>query len=128
MAIGLNASNNQYYKMKKKLKISTLIFGIVVAVIAFANSRSYADISKYNESADTSELIKMDLEMLDVLEKILDNNNVNLHQDKSTKIYNSKSQLVYETNDKDDAHLKILLRRSDLVLQTDTSSYYLLGD
>lgn len=128
MAIGLNASNNQYYKMKKKLKISTLIFGIVVAVIAFTNSRLYADISKYNESADTSELIKMDLEMLDVLEKILDNNNVNLHQDKSTKIYNSKSQLVYETNDKDDAHLKILLRRSDLVLQTDTSSYYLLGD
>jgi hypothetical protein len=36
--------------------------------------------------------------------------------------------LIYETLDKDDEHLMILLRRSDLVLQTDTSSYYLLGD
>lgn len=128
MAIGLNASNNQYYKMKKKIKISMLIFGIVVAVIAFTNSRSYADSSEYTESTESTESTKMDLEMLDVLEKILDDNNMNLHQDKNTKIYNSKSQLVYETNDKDDEHLRILLRRSDLVLQTDTSSYYLLGD
>lgn len=131
MAIGLKASNNQYCKMKKKLKISTLIFGIVIAVIAFSNSRSYADTSektKSTESTESTELTTLDLEILDVLEKILDKKDVNLNQDKNTKIYNSKSQLVYETCDKDDAHLRILLRRSNLVLQTDTSSYYLLGE
>lgn len=125
MAIGLKGSNNQDCKMKKKFKISTLIFGIVVAVIAFSNSRSYANTS---ESTESTELKSLDIEMLDVLEKILDDKNVNLHQEKNTKIYNLKSQLVYETKDINDEHLKILLRRSNLVLQTDTSSYYLLGD
>jgi hypothetical protein len=111
--------------MKKKLRISTLILGIVIAVIASSNSRSFANTS---ESTESTELKTLDLEMLDVLEKILDEKDTNLPQDKSTKIYNSKSQLIYETLDKDDEHLMILLRRSDLVLQTDTSSYYLLGD
>lgn len=128
MAIGLNASNNQDYKMKKKLKISTLIFGIVVAIIAISNSNSYADTFETIEPAELKTLDTEMLEGLEVLEKLLDKKYTDIHQDRSLKIYNYKSQLVYETNDKNDDHLKNLLRRSDLVLHTDTSSYYLLGD
>lgn len=111
--------------MKKKFKISTLIFGIVVAVLAFSNSKSYADTF---EKVEYTEVETLDIEMAEVIEMILDEKNTVIPQDKSLKIYNFKSQLVYETNDKSDDHLKILLRRSNLVLQTDTSSYYLLGD
>lgn len=111
--------------MKKKLKISTLIFGIVVAVLAFSNARSFA--ATY-EDTERIELKTLETEMLEVIEQILEKDYVGSSQDKSIKIYNLKNKLVYESRDKDDERLKILLRRSDLLLQTDTSSYYLLGN
>jgi len=112
-------------KMKKKLKISTLIFGIIVAVVALTNSNSYAENIENNES---TELKTLEIEMLEVIEQILEIDEVQIVKDKRLKIYNSKSQLVYECRNKNDERLKILLRRCDLVLQTDSSSYYLLGD
>jgi hypothetical protein len=120
-----SAQTTNTVKMKKKLKISTLIFGIVVAVIALSNSRSFADAV---ENVEVIELKTQETEMLEILEQIFESKNIEQNQEKSVKIYNLTNQLVYESRDKDDERLKILLHRSDLVLQTDTSSYYLLGD
>ena len=111
--------------MKKKLKISTLIIGIIVAVIAFSNSRSYAESF---ETTGASELKTLETQMLEVIEQILDEQVTKINNEECMKFYNSNNQLVYECRDKDDERIKILLRRSSLVLQTDSSSYYLLGD
>ena len=112
-------------KMKKKLKISTLIFGIIVAVVALTNSSSFAENVANNE---VTQVKTYEADIQEVMENIFDKNDFQLNENKCTKIYNSKNQLVYECRDKDDARLKTLLRRCDLVLQTDSSSYYLLGD
>ena len=123
--LAISGQSTNTVKMKKKLKISTLIFGIVVAVIALSNTKSFADTF---ENAEVIELKTQETEMLEILEQILESKNIEQNQEKCIKIYNLKNQLVYECRDKDDERLKILLHRSDLVLQTDTSSYYLLGD
>ena len=112
-------------KMKKKLKISTLIIGVIVAVLTLSNSSSFAE--KYEKN----EVIKFELsesEIINVIEQVLEKNEVKLVDDKIIKIYNIRSQLVYESRDREDRRLKILLRRSDLILHTNSSSYYLLGD
>lgn len=111
--------------MKKKLKISTLIFGIIIAVIALSNTNSFAD--KF-ENTKTIKPKTQEAEMIYVIEHLLNEKMMEPVQKKCTKVYNVNNQLVYECRDKDDERLKILLRRSDLVLQTDTSSYYLLGE
>ncbi|NJN27459.1 MAG: hypothetical protein HC819_16545 [Cyclobacteriaceae bacterium] len=66
-------------------------------------------------------------EMLDLLRDVLYQPPAE-KADRCIKIYNSAQQLVYECRDRDDARLKTLIRRSDLLLRTDTSSYYLLND
>lgn len=43
-------------------------------------------------------------------------------------IYNSKYELVYMCRDKEDAHMKQLKLHCDLLMKTDSSSYYLLVD
>lgn len=111
--------------MKKNLKISTLIIGIIVAVIALSNSRSYAEAQ---ENLEATELKAQDTEMIAVLEKLFDTKQDIVPCKKCIKFYNINNELIYECRDKDDERLKTLLRRSDLVLQTDTSSYYLLGN
>ena len=111
--------------MKKKHKLSTLVFGIIIAIVALANTSSYAD------KMDTEEVTGLKIseaEMVEIIERVLDETGTVKEREKCLKIYNSKSQLVYECRDKSDERLKLLLRRSDLVLQTDSSSYYLLGD
>ena len=119
------SQTTKFIKMKRKLKISTLIFGIAIAVIALSNTRTFADANGNTEAVD---LKTFDTDMLEVIEQIFEKHYVEENKEKSTRIYNLKNQLVYESRDKDDERLKILLRRSDLVLQTDASSYYLLGD
>jgi hypothetical protein len=44
------------------------------------------------------------------------------------KIYNSNKKLVYECRDATDERLICLLRRSDRLMTTDSSSYYYLAD
>ena len=112
-------------KMKKRLKISTLIFGIIVAVLALSNSNSYA------EKSETMEVIQLkptESEVQDVIAHVLEEKEVKLELTECLKIYNSEHQLVYESRDKDDERLKILIRRSDLIWRNDSSSYYLLGN
>ena len=111
--------------MKKKLKISTLIFGILVAIVALSHSNLYAE---NIEREQATELKTHEIEMLEVIEQILNDHEMESEHNTCMKIYNIKNQLIYECRDKDDERLKALLRRSDLVLQTDSSSYYLLGD
>lgn len=111
--------------MKKKLKILTLLIGIIVAVIALSNTNTYAE---NLSSSENKELKTTEAEMIAVIEQILEKSEVKTTEAKRLKFYNAKNQLVYESRDENDERLKILLRRSDLVLQTDSSSYYLLGD
>ena len=111
--------------MKKKLKISTLIFGIIVAVVAFSDTNSFAGSIENNE---VTELKTLEAEVLLMVEQIITEKKEEMQKQESIKFYNADKKLVYESRDKNDDHLKILLRRSDLVLQTDTSSYYLLGN
>ena len=111
--------------MKKKLKTFTLLIGIIVAVVALSSTNTYAENTDSNEA---TELEALEAEMMEVIENILDNDASENTKAKRIRFYNDQNQLVYESRDKDDRRLKILLRRSDLVLQTDSSSYYLLGD
>jgi hypothetical protein len=111
--------------MKKKLKISTLLIGIIVAVVALTNTRSYAENLENN---GVTVLKNQEVEIAQVIQKILQDDEQNQKKEKCLKFYNANNQLVYECRDKNDERLTILLRRSDLVLQTDSSSYYLLGD
>ena len=120
-----NSQTTNTKKMKKKFKISTLIIGIIVAVIAFSNSNTFADSL---ENKEVTELKTLDVEMLELMKGIIDEKSENIENKKCIKFYNSNKKLVYECRDKNDDRLKILLRRSDLVLHTDTSSYYLLGN
>ena len=120
-----NGQTTNTKKMKKKFKISTLIIGIIVAVIAFSNSNTFAGSL---ENKEVTELKTLDVEILELMQGIIDEKNENIEDNKCIKFYNSNKKLVYECRDKNDDRLKILLRRSDLVLQTDTSSYYLLGN
>ena len=112
-------------KMKKKIKTWTLLIGIIVAVIALSNSRIYA---ANLENTDATELRPQESELIQVMEKILKDETQAQPEEKCIKFYNANNQLVYECRDENDERVTILLRRSDLVLQTDSSSYYLLGD
>ena len=96
-----------------------------MAIVALSNTRTYAENLENNEA---TELKAQEAEMMEVIQHILDDKNVAPDKEKCIKFYNTNNQLVYECRDKNDERLTILLRRSDLVLQTDSSSYYLLGD
>ena len=111
--------------MKRKLKISTVIFGIIVAVLALSNSNSYAEKS---EAVEVKQLNLTETEMLEVIEHVLEEKETKPQTNECLKIYNQNRQLVYETRDKEDERLVILLRRSDLIWRNDSSSYYLLGN
>ena len=123
LAYGSRATKSR--KMKKRLKISTLIVGIIVAVLALSNSSSYA------EKSDTNEVIQLkptESEVLEIIEHVLAVEQSEPEPIVCLKIYNSDRKLVYESRDKDDERLIILLRRSDLIWRNDSSSYYLLGN
>lgn len=120
-----SSPSNQDIEMKKKLKTLTLLVGIIVAVVALSNTSTYAE---NVESTETTELKTLEAEMIEVIGSILEDNETEKAEAKRVRFYNDKNQLVYECRDENDKRLKILLRRSDLVLQTDSSSYYLLGD
>ncbi len=49
-------------------------------------------------------------------------------EDHCCKIYNSNNELVYMSRDQNDQRLNELKKRCDLIMKTDSSSYYLLGD
>ena len=126
MGIGKQYDNDQKtIEMKRFYKISTLIFGIAIALVAVSSANLHAENIEKNE---IDEIDIVENEMLEVIEQILENETIAPEKDKSLKIYNEKNQLVYESRDEQDERLQLLLRRSDLMLQTDSSSYYLLGD
>lgn len=113
--------------MKYTIKISTLFFGVIVAAMSFSYSELYAD----NKGlVEFKEFVATSAETLKEIETNLMNDTATAECESEVRIriYNTSNQLVYECRDKDDQKLKILLRRSDLLLHTDTSSYYLLGD
>ena len=110
--------------MKNRFKALTLVFGVIIALVAFSNTKTYAD---KLESTSTNEVAVIKADMLQEVEEI-----IKLDEPepciKRIKIFNSENQLIYECREDDTERLAVLLRRSDLMFQTDSSSYYLLGD
>ncbi len=119
----IKESTNQLLKMERKIKISTLILGVIISILALSNNKSVAfPLEKQN----ISELKDLQVEMFTLLEQKIESKNTAMNQNRCLKFYNCHNQLVYECRDQNDERLKVLLRRSDIVLQTNTSSYYLL--
>jgi hypothetical protein len=110
--------------MKKDLKVFALVFGVIIAIVALSNTQTYAD---NNEHAELKEMVALEVGTLEKIEQMLQLPEAE-ECEKRIKIFNSDNELIYECRDDDDQRLKLLLRRSDLMLQTDSSSYYLLGD
>jgi hypothetical protein len=111
--------------MNRYLKRFTLIFGMLIAIVALTYGRSFAD------NKDRDELktwLSMDMQTVKEIENVLKADEWNITTEKRIKIFNSSKQLIYECKDIADKKLCVLLRRSDLILQTESSSYYLLGD
>jgi hypothetical protein len=111
--------------MKKNIRNFTIVLGVIIAFVALSNTKSYAEKA---EEQTTKINIPFDTEMLDQLEELLKVEEVVIPCDKRIKIFNSERQLIYECRGNEDQRLALLLRRSDLMFQTDSSSYYLLGD
>ena len=88
-------------------------------------------VKAYAEKSEATEVVQLNLsetEMLKVIEQVLEDKETKPEANECLKIYNQNRQLVYETRDKEDERLVILLRRSDLIWRNDSSSYYLLGN
>ncbi len=111
--------------MKRYLKRFTFTIGVLIAIVVLVNTRSFAD---KKDRDDLKVLLSIDSETLSGIEFALKGDESNATTEKRIKIFNSARQLIYESRDKADKKLTLLLRRSDLVLQTESSSYYLLGD
>jgi hypothetical protein len=111
--------------MKKYIRSFTIVLGVIVAILAVATTRTYAD--NKNHKSD-QEIFKVDTEIMDQVEEMLKVDTPEENCEKRIKIFNSERQLIYECRGKDDRRIVVLLRRSDLMFQTDSSSYYLLGD
>jgi hypothetical protein len=111
--------------MKKNVKRFALTFGTLIAFVTLTNTLGFAD----NMAPDDMKVIlSVDSETLHEIEIGLKNEELNNDTERRIKIFNSARQLIYESRDETDHKLCMLLRRSDLILQTETSSYYLLGD
>jgi hypothetical protein len=111
--------------MRKSIRNFTIVFGVILAFVALSNTQTFAG---KTEQQKTKLNIPFDTEMLDQVEELLKVEEVVKPCDKRIKIFNSEHQLIYECRGDDDQRLALLLRRSDLMFQTDSSSYYLLGD
>mgnify|MGYP007029169198 CR=1 FL=1 len=64
--LAINWATNQLIKMDKKFKITTLILGVIIAVLAFSNARLYAFPM---EKEDITELKEIQIELLNLLEE-----------------------------------------------------------
>lgn len=111
--------------MKKYIRNFTIALGVIVAIIAATNTRTYAD---NKDQKSDQEVFKVDAEIMDQVEEMLKVDTAEPTCEKRIKVFNSERQLIYECRGKDDRRIVVLLRRSDLMFQTDSSSYYLLGD
>ena len=100
-------------------------FGIVIAIVAFSNTKTYVEKTEQNS---IEEIATIEADMLQEVEQLLSVEEPEEPCDERIKIFNSENQLIYECRGTEDQRLKVLLRRSDLIFQTDSSSYYLLGD
>lgn len=102
-----------------------MFIGMLIAIVALVNTRSYAD----NKDRDSFKvLLYVDTETVKEIENALKADESDTTTEKRIKVFNSDRQLIYECRDNTDKKLCMLLRRSDLILQTESSSYYLLGD
>lgn len=70
-----------------------------------------------------------ELMQMEVMHSVLDGPEAEFAETKVChKFFNNRNQLIYMCKDLDDERLKELLRRSDFLWKTHSSSYYLLGD
>jgi hypothetical protein len=113
------------HKMKNTFNFTTLAIGILISILALTNTSAVAD---NKERDDFKSLFTVNSELLKGIEVEILAEEIEVSSDKRIIILNSDKQVVYECRDKADEKLCIMLRRSDLIMQTETSSYYLLGD
>lgn len=111
--------------MKRKVQIYTIVIGVIVAFFALSSVQA----KQTSQENKTIEQISFDTqEAIQLVSEIFEKSDVEKPSSRLIKIYNKEYRLVYESRYADDERIKFFLRRSDLVLLTDSSSYYLLGD
>jgi hypothetical protein len=109
--------------VNKNIRQLTLATGIFLAAFGITQA-SGVSVEVDRENNESIESLYMDL-----YEVVLSED----HENKKAaefccQIYNANNELVYKSKDKDDPRLRQLLRRSDLLMKTNSYSYYLLGD
>ena len=110
--------------MKKYLKTSTLILGIIVAIIAFSNSQSFAE---------KPEIIAplMSLPQIEIKSAPIEINLYTVAQkdtEENLKIYNKDFELVYDGKRTSKREVKKLVHKSDLIMYTNSTTYYILSE
>ncbi len=103
----------------------TLLVVLMVGIATASFASTYPD---ENFNYDTQDIEVLASEALTNADKIEILPLGEQQQNHRYKIYNANKKLVYECRDADDERLKCLLKRSDLLMTTDSSSYYYLAD
>ncbi len=111
--------------MKNTFHLTILTIGVLISILALTNTSAIAD---NKERDDFKALFTTDSELLEGIEVVISTKEIVASSDKRIIILNSNKQVVYECRDIADERLCVMLRRSDLIMHTETSSYYLLGD
>ena len=118
---GINLTINA---MKKNLKTPTLILGIIVAIIAFSNSNSFAE--KPERMTPLMSLPQMEIKSAPI--------EINLSSvaqkgtDENLKIYTKDFKLVYDGKKSVNRKVKKLVHKSDLIMHTNSTAYYILSE
>jgi uncharacterized protein YpmB len=111
--------------MKKKIKSLTLTLGVIIAAASLTYNSAHAAKTELESKTET---IRVKPETLHEVEEMLEMEPLETPCTQRIQIFNGEKELIYECRGKDDKRLTMLLRRSDLIFQTESSSYYLLGD
>ncbi len=120
---------NKHYQYKTPSNLTRIMKKIIITLTFFTTSLLFNFIPV--RAFDNNEVNLKPEEALirEACDAVFTKIELKVKNDKNTiyAIYNYKNELVYQTKDKEDERFKQLLRRCDLVLKTESSSYYLLG-
>ena len=99
---------------------SIIILGVLVATIIIFSNISYGDpiIIDHNFQAE------QDYQLTEI--QLLLNESVPDYTSEIIQIYNSSNELIYETRDKEDERMQILINKSDFLTDINQIKYYKL--
>ena len=110
--------------MKKNLKTTTLILGIIVAIIAFSNSQSYAEATE--RIVPLMSLPHIEINSVPIEIKLISDSHKEIEE--NLIIYSKDYELVYEGKKDIDLELKKLVHKSDLIMYSNSTAYYILSE